>query len=171
MASRVNVFLLSIGSLLLAGCNSTDATLQPTPSDVTAAAQNGADSVALAATASTRFQLAPIVGAPVDKVVIMNRRLSMRVKERDLALVGPDSTNGTHVLKGYFSAFSEDSETTVVYVWDILDLSGNRLHRFQGQQKATSVPGLENWDAVSEETMQIIADRTSEALAGWAASS
>ena len=42
----------------------------------------------------------------------------------------------THVLKGYFSAMTEGKETTVIYVWDVYDPAGNRLHRIQGQQKA-----------------------------------
>ena len=65
------------------------------------------------------------------------------------------------------AALAEGRQTTVVYVWDVLDASGNRLHRIQGQQKATGKG--EGWVAVSGETMQSIADVTVNQLATWLA--
>jgi hypothetical protein len=73
------------------------------------------------------------------------------------------------VLKGYFSALPEGKETTVIYVWDVYDPEGNRLHRINGQQKAPSNGG-DGWSAVSPSTMQTIADFTIDQLAAWLAS-
>ena len=41
-------------------------------------------------------------------------------------------------LKGYFSAFNDGKQTTLIYVWDVLDPPDQRIHRIQGQE---SVPG------------------------------
>jgi hypothetical protein len=71
------------------------------------------------------------------------------------------------VLKGYFSTMSEGKDTTVIYVWDVYDPAGNRLHRINGQQKAASVNGGEGWAAVAPETMQAIADQTIDQFATW----
>ena len=73
----------------------------------------------------------------------------------------------THVLKGYFSTMTEGKDTTVIYVWDIYDPAGNRLHRINGQQKAPSVGATEGWPAVAPATMQAIADQTIDQFAAW----
>ena len=79
-------------------------------------------------------------------------------------MAGSADPSTTHVLKGYFSTITEGKETTVIYVWDVYDPSGNRLHRINGQQKAPSNGG-EGWSAVSPATMQTIADLTIDQLA------
>ncbi len=121
-----------------------------------------------AALARTRLQVAPIVGATVEAAAPLTERLAMRARERGITLAG--STAGqapTLMLKGYFSAMTEGTDTTVVYVWDIYDAQGNRLHRINGQQKAPSVEGGKDWSAVSPATMQAIADATMDQLATW----
>jgi len=52
---------------------------------------------------------------------------------------------------------SEGKDTTVIYVWDIYDPAGNRLHRINGQQKEPSVNKGEGWAAVAPATMKGIA--------------
>jgi hypothetical protein len=72
----------------------------------------------------------------------------------------------THVLKGYFTPLAEGKETTVIYVWDVYDPAGNRVHRITGQQKAPSSGG-DGWSSVSSSTMQTIADATIDQLVTW----
>ncbi len=60
---------------------------------------------------------------------------------------------------------SEGGSTTVIYVWDVLDPGGNRLHRIQGQAKAKGRG--EGWAAVPPAIMQAIADRTIDDFAQW----
>ncbi|TKD15799.1 MAG: hypothetical protein E5W98_33445, partial [Mesorhizobium sp.] len=84
-----------------------------------------------------------------------------------ITLAGSAGQTPTHVLKGYFSTMSEGKDTTVIYVWDVYDPAGNRLHRINGQQKAPSVNGGEGWAAVAPETMQAIADQTIDQFATW----
>ena len=65
---------------------------------------------------------------------------------------------------------TEGKQTTVLYVWDVYDRSGNRLHRINGQQVAGSAGG-EGWSAVPAAAMQQIADDTIDQLAAWIAGS
>jgi hypothetical protein len=111
--------------------------------------------------------VAPIVGASVDVAAPLTAELQARAKQRGLTLVGSTDQTATHVLKGYFSTMSEGKDTTVIYVWDIYDPSGNRLHRINGQQKAPSVGSGEGWPAVAPATMQAIADQTIDQFAAW----
>lgn len=115
----------------------------------------------------TRLQVAPIVGASVEAATPLTAELQTRARQRGITLAGSTDQTATHVLKGYFSTMSEGTDTTVIYVWDVYDPAGNRLHRINGQQKAPSVNGGEGWAAVSPATMQAIADQTIDQVAAW----
>ncbi|MCF6098969.1 MAG: hypothetical protein E5Y65_15910 [Mesorhizobium sp.] len=117
--------------------------------------------------ARTRLQVAPIVGASVEAATPLTAQLQTRAKQRGITLAGSAGQTPTHVLKGYFSTMSEGKDTTVIYVWDVYDPAGNRLHRINGQQKAPSVNDGEGWAAVAPETMQSIADQTIDQFATW----
>lgn len=157
----------------------SDTTRNPTPNGGQAAAQAAAVAAspspapaasapqAAAVAGKTRLQIAPIVGASVEAATPLTQRLAARAKERGMTLAGSSGQGATHVLKGYFSALTEGKDTTVIYVWDIYDPAGNRLHRINGQQKAPSVNGAEGWAAVSPATMQAIADSTLDQLTNW----
>lgn len=175
--------ILAIAPMVLSACTSTDV-LEPSAivsADVAAAPQGSAGSAAATppaaqtpaaavhngATASiaavTRLQFAPIVGTPVEAAGPLSERLALRARERGIVIARADEPL-SHVMKGYFSALPEGKKTTIVYVWDVLDGSGNRLHRIQGSEV---VDGGKGWPSVSAEAMQRIADRTMEELAAW----
>ena len=123
---------------------------------------------AAVAAANARIQFAPVVGAPASATAPLSGRLAAAAGARGLSLVGAGDTSATHVMKGYFSAISEGGETTIIYVWDVTDPAGTRVHRIQGQRKAPSA-GQDGWDNVAPATMEAIADETVERLASWLA--
>jgi hypothetical protein len=151
----------------LPAAQGTSATTSPTTISPAPAASAPATPAQVAALAKTRLQVAPIVGASVEVAAPLTAELQTRAKLRGLTLVGSTDQTATHVLKGYFSTMSEGKDTTVIYVWDIYDPSGNRLHRINGQQKAPSVGSGEGWQAVAPATMQAIADQTIDQFAAW----
>jgi len=148
----------------------TATTTVPAPSTAAPAASSPAPAASgqsAAVLSKTRLQVAPIVGASVEAAAPLTAELQTRARQRGITLAGSTDQTATHVLKGYFSAISEGSDTTVIYVWDIYDPSGNRLHRINGQQKAPSVKGGDGWTAVAPATMQGIADQTIDQFAAW----
>ena len=149
----------------------TSAATSPTTTSPAPAAAPTASAPAtpaqIAALARTRLQVAPIVGASVEAAAPLTAELQTRAKQRGLTLVGSTDQTATHVLKGYFSTMTEGKDTTVIYVWDIYDPSGNRLHRINGQQKAPSAGSGEGWPTVAPATMQAIADQTIDQFAAW----
>ncbi|RWX67715.1 hypothetical protein EN780_11370 [Mesorhizobium sp. M4B.F.Ca.ET.089.01.1.1] len=150
--------------------SNTATTTVPAPSTTAPAVSSPAPASpgqSTAALARTRLQVAPIVGASVESAAPLTAELQTRARQRGITLAGSTDQTATHVLKGYFSAISEGSDTTVIYVWDIYDPSGNRLHRINGQQKAPSVKGGDGWTAVAPATMQGIADQTINQFAAW----
>ncbi|MBF2715387.1 hypothetical protein [Agrobacterium vitis] len=110
----------------------------------------------------------PIIGAPVEAVTPLSRQLGAEARAKGLMMRSSSGEQARHILKGYFSAYGEGGKITVVYVWDVLDASGNRLHRIQGQQ---TVPGKaqDPWAAVPASVMQIIANKTLEEYVDWRA--
>lgn len=145
--------------------SATASITDPTATQGTTAAPAAGQVAAISSNA--RIQIAPIVGASVEAAGPLSERISAKAKERGIKLAGGDGS-ATLVLKGYFSAITEAKETTVIYVWDVLDTAGNRLHRIQGQQK-TPAPNAEGWASVSAPAMQGIADQTVDQLAAWLA--
>ncbi len=138
--------------------------ISPTPATSAGATPSGARSAAV--TANARIQFAPIVGTSIDAATALSERLSTRARERGIVLARSNDPATTHVLKGYFTPLAEGKETTVIYVWDVYDPAGNRVHRITGQQKARSGGG-EGWSSVSSATMQTIADATIDQLVTW----
>ncbi len=178
--------------IVLAACNSTDPTLGvegasaspatapalPSPAAPTNAAvapavppqpaspQIGAPQTA-AVTAAIRMRWAPIIGAPVEKVTPLSRRISMRAKTQNIEIVASTDQTATHVLKGYFSVLGEGSNSTVIYVFDILDPAGNRLHRIQGQETVSGSNPADPWAAIPASALEAIADKTMTDFAAW----
>ncbi|MHC1548295.1 hypothetical protein [Phyllobacterium sp. K27] len=178
--------------IILSGCNSSENTLGVTKSDLPpaqngAAVSTGTDPAAVPApgTASTtgaaptvsgtaapsvahtaKLRFAPIVGAPIAAATPLSQRLSALAKQKGIVLGTAGDTDNTHVMKGYFSALPDGNQTTVIYVWDVLDPAGTRLHRIQGQEK---VPGgaTDPWSTVPATTMEGIADKAINGYLTW----
>ena len=175
--NRLN-FLLA-ATLLIGGCNSTENVLKVEGSGQPST--NGAPTTAVPATtpatatapatvpaaAGIRMRFAPIIGAPVEKVTPMSRRLNARAKAAGIEIVASNDATATHVLKGYFSVLGEGSTTTVIYVFDVLDPAGNRLHRIQGQEVAQGSNATDPWVAVLPTMMETIADKAMSEFAAW----
>ena len=178
---RVIALLLGVGAVLVA-CNSTDATFGVDTSSA-GAPLKGPDGPAVkppstltgiepsdpqfAAAATVRIRWAPVIGAPVDKVTALSRRISARARAESFAIVASTDPSATHVLKGYFSVLSEGTNSTVVYVFDILDPAGNRLHRIQGQETVSGSNATDPWASIPAVTLDSIADKTVADFAAW----
>lgn len=187
---------LGLAVLIVAGCNSTEQTLAPIPGDRIPVAQEPGASIfgdpgqgaasglngqptfgqpsatpgrssAPAGQVRGRIRFMPVIGAPVNAVTPLSRQLAAEASNRGLAIESASNTGGDHVLKGYFSAETFDGRTTVFYVWDILDPSGARLHRIQGQEAFAAAGGDDPWASVPAQVMERIAARSIGDYAAW----
>jgi hypothetical protein len=129
----------------------------------------GAEEVAAvspAAKASETIRFLPIIGAPVEAVTPLSKRLGAEARSNGLTIRSASDTSSKYILKGYFSAMNDNGGTTVVYVWDVLDGSGARLHRIQGQE-TVSETASDPWAAVPARTMEGIAQKTIREYLDW----
>lgn len=168
MGPGARLALLAI-VLVAAACTTTEETLDPAqinppPASTTPDAAPAPTGTAEAG--AVRVRIDPIVGAPAAAAGPVSSQLTARAPERGFAVVGTGDASATHILKGYFSASPEAGDTTVFYVWDVIDAAGNRVHRFSGQQK---VRGNQGWRSVDEAALQAIADQTATAFGSWLA--
>ncbi|MBB1250461.1 hypothetical protein [Rhizobium sp. G21] len=108
----------------------------------------------------------PIIGAPIAAVTPLSRELGTSARGNGLTIKGSNDQNAEHVLKGYLSAFSDGQRVTVIYVWDVLDNAGARLHRIQGQE-IVPAKGADAWSAVPPEVMQSIGSATIASYMKW----
>lgn len=133
--------------------------------DPNAATQTAPAPQAFAANAA-RVHFAPIVGAPVDRVAALSRRLSASGAQNNIRILPSASSGVDHEIRGYFSALSENGQTTVIHVWDVFTPSGQRVHRIQGQER---VPGTnaDPWQAVPASAMERIADTMLSDYNAW----
>ncbi len=161
--AHLSMVLLLAG--LLAACNSTESALNvqgtnqqsgqtTTPPAGQASTGQTAAPVATPAQTTTpatpptrtaslksgKLYIAPIIGAPVSVVTPLTHRINDDARAKGVELAGNNGTDAAYVMKGYFSVLSEDNQTTILYVWDVMDASGNRLHRIQGQEKYRALP-------------------------------
>lgn len=121
---------------------------------------------AVPAASGDAIRFLPIIGAPVQAVTPLSRQLGAEARAKGLTIKGANDPASQHILKGYFSAFSDAGKVNVVYVWDILDSNGTRLHRLQGQETVPSA-GPEPWAAVPASLMQQIGSRTINDYLAW----
>lgn len=176
-------FICLIIGLTLASCNSTEGVLTPINSvgpDQVETTQNDVNAADTALTASqfavteqsgtgTKVHILPIVGAPADKIAALSRTLSANASSNGIVLTQRDSAETQYQLKGYLSAFSDETQTNVVYVWDILNTNNQRVYRIQGQKSISTITN-DAWQAVSADIMEAIAAETITAFNNWQSS-
>lgn len=154
-----------------AGANPVVSSSTPLPSpapgrSVTqSATPASADAARLASVPSgTQVAFATVMGAPSAAIEPLSRELSARARQRGITVTAASDPGSGYLLKGYFSAMDDGGSGSVVYVWDVVDASGARLYRIQGQEKLAKGGG---WKSVSDGTMKAIADKTIDQLAAW----
>jgi hypothetical protein len=160
------VLLAVAAGLALTGCTSASlpkpGTGAPALGPIAAVEMKGAPVKG----ASARFAFARITGAPGDLLTTLSTSLEKEAKARNITLVPEGDATATYRVKGYVSAVGGPSGTLLVYVFDILDSRGVRIHRVSGQERggaATSDP----WGGISNGTVAVAARHAIDDLAAW----
>ncbi|RYH12559.1 MAG: hypothetical protein EON57_03615 [Alphaproteobacteria bacterium] len=128
--------------------------------------QQQVSSLYTATTAKSTIRFLPIIGAPVQAVTPLSKELGASARGNGLTIKGSGDETAEHVLKGYLSAFADGDKVTIVYVWDVLDNAGARLHRIQGQQSVKG-SGSDAWAAVPADVMREIGVATIAEYMRW----
>jgi hypothetical protein len=116
--------------------------------------------------ADARFAFTSVTGAPTDLLRKLSTALNEEAKARKLNVVAETDASATYRVKGYLSAVGDRSGTVLVYVWDVVDARGLRLHRVSGQENGVQVLG-DPWGGIRESTVRTAAKRTIDDLVAW----
>ncbi|MFK5978633.1 MAG: hypothetical protein QM488_07075 [Rhizobiaceae bacterium] len=111
----------------------------------------------------------PVTGAPQRSVSVLSKSLASAANSNGINLIPSNINGASYRIKGYFSALDDGKGTLLVYVWDVLDESGSRLHRISGQQH-TSKKSSDPWSSVSNGEIDRVASDTMARLRLWLAS-
>ena len=136
-----------------------------TPAQVALSEQAGGVQTAALDTTNT-ISFLPVSGAPQGAVTKLSRSLRESAQTSGLSLIPANQPGARYQVKGYFSALDDGSGTLLVYVWDVLDGSGNRLHRINGQERTTS-KSTDPWQAVGQGELNRVAGTTVARLNSW----
>lgn len=115
--------------------------------------------------ASPKLALAEVTGVGADAAQPLARRFGSQAKAHNIEFTSASDKSATHVVKGYFSTADDGGKTYVSYVWDITDPRGNRLHRITGRELGGG--NGSGWDAVSDQAMQNVADRSIQEMSDF----
>lgn len=118
-------------------------------------------------TPDAKFAFIEITGAPAAQVIEFNKALASEARVRKLTIVPQDDPTANYFVKGYLSAIGDRGGTLLVYVWDVTDPSGKRLHRVTGQEPANGSAN-DPWSGIDTAAVQTAAQRTIDDLAAWA---
>lgn len=108
----------------------------------------------------------PVTGAPQSTVSTLASSIRAAAQKDNIPIVVSADQGARYQIKGYFSALSEGNNTLLVYVWDVLDLNGNRVHRISGQERAGSSSG-DPWASIDESVIARVAKITMADLRSW----
>ena len=117
--------------------------------------------------AQAKFSFAPVTGAPASVLNAMSAQLGREAAAQQVTLVPSGDPGATYVVKGYLSAVGDVSGTILVYVWDIFDTSGRRVHRISGQETSAGGSSSDPWAGVDTSTVSGVARRTISAIVAW----
>ena len=108
----------------------------------------------------------PFEGAPNTKVASFKKFLNSSGQSKGLAILPATRTGAKYKVKGYFSAFNDGKGTLLVYVWDVTDNTGKRLHRINGREH-TGISKSDPWQAISDKEIERVASSTTAKLKNW----
>lgn len=108
----------------------------------------------------------PFEGAPQTKTASLIRLLNTSAQTNGLTILPATRTGAKYKVKGYFSALNDGNGTLLVYVWDVVDGTGKRLHRINGRER-TGTSRTDPWQAITDQEMQRVAQATTSRLKTW----
>jgi hypothetical protein len=154
--------MLCLAAGLVAGCT-TARFEQPPP----AGGAGGASVAAPVRGEAAKFAFAPIEGVPVPVLQAMSNALNQEAIAKRVNVVPATDPGAVYTVRGYLSAVAEGPNSKLVYVWDVMDRQGTRLHRVTGQEIGGAYRNNDPWTGVGVTNINEAARKTMESLAAW----
>jgi hypothetical protein len=108
----------------------------------------------------------PVTGAPQSAVTNLASSMRQAAQREKVPVVVSLEQGAKYQVKGYFSALNDGNGTILVYVWDILDQNGVRVHRISGQERGGGSTG-DPWSGINADIYSRVAEATMSSLRTW----
>jgi hypothetical protein len=115
---------------------------------------------------NVKFGITTVTGIPGTFQIALDDSLKKFAATRNLNIVPFGDSTATYRVEGYISAIGDVNKVILVYVWDVFDASGTRLHRVSGQEAAEE-GAADPWTAIEFKDIDAAARETIDALADW----
>ena len=146
--------------------NALAAQERASPAETVTEAQTSQETQVASLDTANAMSFLPVQGAPQGKVTQLSKSLKQSAASYGLTVLPANQSGATYQVKGYFSALNDGSGTLLIYIWDVVDKSGKRIHRINGQER-TSTSKADPWQAITEDELERVADATAARLKSW----
>ena len=82
------------------------------------------------------FAFLPFAGVPGNVGDDLLRRIWQQSEREGLTVVRRPGGPALFTVEGHLTAVSDDTNSQVFFVFDVMDVSGTRLHRISGEQRS-----------------------------------
>ncbi len=162
---RPGLAILLCAILFAAGCQ-TSSRFEP-PAGTGTGTGAGTSVVAPVKGPAAKFAFAPIEGVPVPILQAMSNALNQEAVQKRVNVVPASDPTAVYTVRGYLSAVAEGQNAKLVYVWDVVDRQGTRLHRVTGQEIGGAFRNGDPWTGVGMANVTEAARKTMDSLANW----
>ncbi|WP_310618971.1 hypothetical protein [Flexibacterium corallicola] len=147
---------------LLVACGSNNVP----PGDLASSAPSAGNIAPAVSPAKATFAFERISGAPGNVADSLSEYIAKVAVKKNLKLVRRVGAPASYRVKGYLSAAGDQYNSTVFYVFDVVDVKGNRVHRIEGQEPSDG-DSSDPWASISSDSLEQIATRSVTALQAW----
>lgn len=109
---------------------------------------------------------APIIGPPPAVSQQISGQVAAAAQQKNIPVVS-DSAAADFTVRGYLDASPDRQGNKLAFIWDVLDKSGNRVHRIIGEEVVPAKPGSDPWKSLDKASIDKVAVRTATDLAAW----
>lgn len=108
----------------------------------------------------------PVLGPPQSAISQLSSSIRNSAQGNSVTIIPKGQTGATYQVKGYFSALDDGTGTRLIFIWDVLDRNGRKIHRISGEER-TSSRNANPWSAIDSGMITNIVERTMQNLRGW----
>jgi hypothetical protein len=138
----------------------------PSAAAMTTSAAGATAATPLVKAAPIPISIAPVTGTPGAMRYSMEDALKKYAASRNFIVVPAEDPTVVYRLKGRVTAVGDTSGGLLVYVWDVMDAAGTRVHRVAGQQVAGATQA-DPWAGVTGINIDNAAREIIDGLADW----
>ena len=115
----------------------------------------------------TVFQFLPFSGVPVNTADAIYKNVRAHATEEGITLALRLDEPSTYRVRTLINAVGTTDVSTFIFIVEIYDVAGKRVHRFVGQEYGTA-PSGEAWSGIDSDTERHLGDRILAGVKAWA---